>query len=739
MIINSAPKNEAVISNVGEIGEFRIQQSAEAFGILSSGLYANKIRAVIRELSCNAVDSHVSAGKKDTPFDVHLPNQLEPWFAIRDYGVGLDHDQVSKIYTTYFMSTKGQSNDQIGGLGLGSKSPFSYTDNFTVTTCKDGVKGIYTAFINEVGVPSIALMETTETTDPNGVEVKFSVNDRYDFGKFEAEARYVYTTFELRPVVSGVARFEFAETKYQEKNVIPGVHYTGGERSRAVMGNVPYPIEVPNSQANLGDLARLLSCGLELHFPIGDIKFQASREGLSYVPETIAAIKAKLEALNAVLATKVAAEANAFGNFWERQVYLKKKHEQNLFNAAVIKYMTDSKFPLVDMTNMGMGGRYFRERQFEFDVTELEKKYNIKINAFQKTHYYNTCSNLDSYTEYDRSNPVIPGQQTPSREVWKITASPDTVFVENDTPVGATERAKYHWKNVPMVRHSSQNVYVLSRADKNKAMKLAEFLKVMHSPPAAQVLKASALKQKPRAGGAATGPVTLLKLQQRGGSNRFRYTDLVWRDAGDLKNLDAKATHYYMPVSGFVTRSKFGLTGSEAEHSIDINDLMDCLQRANVPGTTNLTVYGVRKADIDAVKAMKNWVNLEDHIVAQLGKLNDKFWMGVLYTELDSYAFLRYNRCIKAHIAAKDSLFIKTYTKFDEVQCLSCQVHYLNQLLTTYLPTVVNPLETMKRKFVSECAAVHNKYPLLKHLSSSTSCFDEIAEYINLIDQKESI
>jgi HSP90 family molecular chaperone len=181
MLLNLAPNNEAILSNVGQIGEFRIRNSAKAFNILSSGLYANKIRAIVRELSCNAVDSHVAAGRSETPFDIHLPNQLEPWFAIRDYGTGLSHEQVTNIYTTYFESTKTNSNDFIGALGLGSKSPFSYTDNFTVTAIKDGIKGIYSAFINAEGVPSIAKMGEEETTEPSGVEVKFSVNDRWDF------------------------------------------------------------------------------------------------------------------------------------------------------------------------------------------------------------------------------------------------------------------------------------------------------------------------------------------------------------------------------------------------------------------------------------------------------------------------------------------------------------------------------------------------------------------------------
>ena len=219
MKLHNAVQDQPIVSNVGEIGEFRIRNSAKAFNILSSGLYANKVKAIIRELSCNAVDSHVAAGKQNTPFDVHLPNQLEPHFSIRDYGTGWNYEQVTSIYTTYFESTKTNSNDFIGALGLGSKSPFSYTDNFTVTAIKDGRKGIYTAFINEQGVPSIALMMEEQTTDPSGVEVKFSVNDRYDFSKFRDEARAVYKWFKLQPVVSGANDFTVQPVEYETEKI----------------------------------------------------------------------------------------------------------------------------------------------------------------------------------------------------------------------------------------------------------------------------------------------------------------------------------------------------------------------------------------------------------------------------------------------------------------------------------------------------------------------------------------
>src|SRR5438309_316787 len=104
---------------------YRIKQDPRAFKILSAHIYSNKILAIIRELSSNAYDAHVAAGTAHLPFNVHLPNALEPHFSIRDFGTGLDRDSILHIYTTYFESTKTDTNEQIGCLGLGSKTPFS--------------------------------------------------------------------------------------------------------------------------------------------------------------------------------------------------------------------------------------------------------------------------------------------------------------------------------------------------------------------------------------------------------------------------------------------------------------------------------------------------------------------------------------------------------------------------------------------------------------------------------------
>ena len=718
MKLHNAVQNEAIVSNVGEIGEFRIRNSAKAFNILSSGLYANKIRAIIRELSCNAVDSHVAAGKQDTPFDVHLPNALEPYFSIRDYGTGLSHDQVTNIYTTYFESTKTDSNAFIGALGLGSKSPFSYTDNFTVTAIKDGRKGIYTAFINEQGVPSIAQMMEEDTTDPAGVEVRFAVEERYDFDKFRSEARYVYEYFKLRPVISGNADFKFKDPEYKEKDIIPGVHYNGENRhSYAIMGNIKYPIEVPNADKALGGLHGLLSCGLVMEFNIGELDFQASREGLSYIPQTIEAIKTKLEALNAQLAIHIAQEADKITNLWERALYLSKRHQDYLFAQAVTKYVVDTKFELYTPQH----NRWDALKQFKFGVDDLAKKYNIVIKSFTKSNSYNTCSTNKPHSGYTN----VAGQQVVMQE-WQIRVGDDTYFVINDTKVGATERAKFHWKNSKMKTHYS-NVYVIEAADKLKTVKTGEFFKDIMSPPEGQIFKASDLLEKERKSGVGAN-VTIMHLTE--GARRGRWSStvpMVWHDAGKADSFDSKTTYYYLPLSGYQCLGQYA----------DVKELHYHLEKS---GLFTDTIYGVRKSDIEWVKTQKNWVNLDEHIKGKLSKLGQNDVLGLVKKAIDWNELYQYN-AVK-HVTNTDSPYVKLYNTFKDVKAedqhrkTSLEVLCRNYKVQTQAN--IDP-SSLIDKYNKEVENLYVRYPLLKNISKYSTKGEDVGEYINLIDAKKGV
>lgn len=717
MIINSAPQNEAIMSNVGEIGEFRIRNSAKAFNILSSGLYANKVRAIIRELSCNAVDSHVAAGKADTPFDVHLPNSLEPWFSIRDYGTGLSADQVTNIYTTYFESTKTASNEFIGALGLGSKSPFSYTDNFTVTAIKDGVKGVYTAFINEQGVPSIAKMMEEQTTDPAGVEVRFAVEDRYDFEKFRSEARYVYEYFKLRPVVSGNADFKFKDPEYKEENIIPGVHYIDGSRgSYAIMGNIKYPIDVPNADKSIGSLSGLLGCGLVMEFAIGELDFQASREGLSYIPQTIDAIKTKLEQLNAQLAVHIANEADKITNLWERATYLAGRERDYLFKQAVHKYITDTKFELYTPQD----NRWNAMKTFKFEVKDLASKYNIVIRAFSKSRSYAVCSTLKPTHSHNN----VAGQVVYFDE-WHIQVSDEVHFVINDTKVGATERAKFHWKNTKTDSYSS-SVYVIEASDKSKPVKTKAFFDALSNPPESKILLASSLLEKERAGSMGAN-VTIMRLEEgrsRGWRNR---AEMVWRDAGKANKFDANTTYYYLPLSGY---KNLGV----------VEDIKSLEVHLRTSGVFAEDIYGVRKTDIEWVKTQKNWVNLDEHVKGKLALLGQADVMGLVKQSIDWKELYQYNAT--KHIANANSPYLVLFNTFKDVkesdQKKRQSLEWLCRQYKVATSANVDPA-TLIDKYNKEVETIIKRYPLIKGLSKYSTEGADLAEYINLIDTQKGV
>lgn len=700
MILTKQVENEAILSNVGATTDFKIKATAKSFRILADGLYANKIRAIVRELSCNAYDSHVAAGKTETPFDVHLPNSLEPFFSIRDYGVGLSDQEVTNIFTTFFESTKTGSNDFVGALGLGSKSPFSYTDSFTVTAIKNGVKGVYTAFINDHGVPSIALMAQEETTDPAGVEVRFAVENQYDFNDFCQEAVYVYRTFKHKPVVSGSSRFKFDNFEYETRDIIPGVHAAKNmHNSVAVMGNIGYPIRIPDSNQTLGDLRSLLNCGLVMEFAIGELDFQASREGLSYIPMTVDAIKNKLEQLRDQLAVHVATEADKIENMWERAFFLMNKSRHDLWRAGVSQYIQNTNLDMFQTYN----GYNLYARDITIKVDDLASLYNITVKAFD-SDYRNRCSTLSSGS--------VRNQLTQDYDAaWSFTPNEQVNFVIQDTKTGAAERAKHHWRK----KNTSQRVYVLAPADKTKAMDLIAFFAAIKNPPKSHIMFASLLDEKPRKAGMAKN-VSIMHLERRGG--RSNSDDMVWRAAGKLSDFSKTETHYYLPIKGFESLGKVD----------NVKALTHYMERANI----RVTVYGVRKADLETVESMTNWVHLDIFVAQELKKFGDEMVMGLVKSAIDFGDLYRHNVFTKVN---SDSPYLKLYTEFKDVKKVDERVQYAVEWLCKQYDVTTNTnidVTATVSKYKKEVNELNNRYPLTQYLRYAPD--QEVANYINMID-----
>jgi hypothetical protein len=284
--------------------------------ILTNTLYTNKVAAVLREYGCNAADANTEAGKADVPITVHIPTPGEPFFSVRDVGGGMDEQQILKVFCRLGRSTKRNSNAFTGMLGIGSKAGFAYGNSFLVTSFNKGTRTVYNCFRDAVGLPQMAKMDSSPTTEEDGIEIKLSVKSA-DVHQFQQTAHETYKYFRVPPV--GVPRAA-RKVVCQGKNwrLVTGRQYT------AIMGNVGYDINADYvfPILNAGSYGIGYGIGVELDFEIGELEIAANREGLQYKEHTQKALKQRVKDIIAELPAEITKMVSTAASLWEaRCVY----------------------------------------------------------------------------------------------------------------------------------------------------------------------------------------------------------------------------------------------------------------------------------------------------------------------------------------------------------------------------------------------------------------------------------
>ena len=139
-------------------------------------IYTDKIGAVVREYLANAIDEH----KK---FNIDRPVEYgvkDGKFFVRDFANGLDENGVRNIFGQYFKSTKSDTNESIGGFGVGSKAGHCYNDTFNIISHHNGTKTIYSAVLGggESGVEVGTIYNLhSEPTSEQGIEIEVEIKD----------------------------------------------------------------------------------------------------------------------------------------------------------------------------------------------------------------------------------------------------------------------------------------------------------------------------------------------------------------------------------------------------------------------------------------------------------------------------------------------------------------------------------------------------------------------------------
>lgn len=252
-------------------------------------LYSDVTTAIIREYSTNAYDAHVMAGHNDA-IEVTLPSAMNPFFIVKDHGVGMNMDLFRQVYTQFGVSDKRESNDTNGQLGYGSKSGVAYTSQFSVTSVRDGCK------INGVIMRKpdweivLKVVSKVKTDEPNGTTITIPV---HNVEEFNHKAREFYK-FWLpgRVLVNG----KYPEHAVGEK-ITDNLYYSKDwNTSYVVMGNVAYRIANPEALFWNTKMNRLNFVAYVDDFKTDDgaapVEFTPSREDLEYTDRTKATLQA---------------------------------------------------------------------------------------------------------------------------------------------------------------------------------------------------------------------------------------------------------------------------------------------------------------------------------------------------------------------------------------------------------------------------------------------------------------
>lgn len=278
--------NAAVANRVGDLGGEKVAMSfdqnslAHIMSVLTD-LYSDPELAIIREYSTNALDAQKRAGVT-SPIEVTTPNGLTPYFKVKDNGIGMDATDIKEIYSQYGASTKRDSDEFTGMLGLGCKAALTYTNQFIVIAVKDGIRTQVAVSRTEDGSGVMEILAETETDDPNGVEISVPVKRHnmfhrkaVDFFKFWDDGTVL---------LNGEAPEKIQGRKLTDAiTLVPNM-----EQDYVVMGNVPYPVDDDHAIHRRSWNSRF---GVVARVEIGEVSFTPSRESLHYTMKTEATLK----------------------------------------------------------------------------------------------------------------------------------------------------------------------------------------------------------------------------------------------------------------------------------------------------------------------------------------------------------------------------------------------------------------------------------------------------------------
>jgi len=403
---------------IGDVKTNKFKIGEDSMGIIIDSLinlYSDPVGSIVREVTSNCYDA---MREKDLKLKNVIPMTAEDnpkWFSpnktvqiefqeenillgignaflFRDFGVGLSKKRVEEIYTLFGNSTKRDNNHQIGGFGIGAKSPFSYTDTFYIITNHNGQKFSYMLYRGNDAF-HMDLLKTTNTTELNSTEVIIPINKEESYrdiknfvGAINSQLAY-FQNLEFVNIDEGTGRSaRLAEISYEDDNV--AISLSGDDTELHLMvGRVKYPLNDKMVDEQINWRSNYIPAAIK--FAVGEIDLVPSREAIRYTDRTKEAIKNKILNIQTSMKILCEQELEKCDNFisWLNQAHALTKNDgsrwRTNFNSvfAVQSYLAKlrDKAPVCNLHGKTLSRDFFND-----DVRNTQLFRGFTVNKVKK-------------------------------------------------------------------------------------------------------------------------------------------------------------------------------------------------------------------------------------------------------------------------------------------------------------------------------------------------------------------
>jgi hypothetical protein len=562
------------------------QAMAMVLNILVNSLYTDKPSACWREYGCNAADANIEAGNVEIPIEITLPTVRLPEAVIRDFGHGMNEQTVDEVFCQLGESTKRESNEVTGMMGIGAKAGYAYGDMFTVTTFNEGMKTIY-QFFREDSRLRRAKVVSEASDSPEGTEIRIPVSSA-DIDEFHTKAESTFRYFSVKPIVHG------GQIDYKRTNPIfngKDWRLTCDGKTVAVMGNVGYSLD-PCAVTGYDNspVEKLLEIGIELDFAIGKLDIAANREGLQYTDKTKKAVLEKVRRVLGEVAEVFVNQLSTATCLWDAK---------KAYAEAFEKMGTSEKQNLRDVIDTKVTWQGLKLNSGRFELEKDGFKHEGGVVSFNRDNYGRRRT---------RRNP------SPS---W-IWPSDNTVLALNDLPKGRTPPSRL---TTFFTNHPGKAIVVFTFAtDKAKA----DYWTALQLEGAPTILLSSIPLTHAANGGSGGSSAhrskhsaRILQLDEAVTSNRHsNKVRSTWWTPADVDLEDGSGV--YVEIDKFRVLHPSTSSGADA---IEPDDFLSEIATLRSLKLLTGPVYAFKLGEKKQPKKGKGWVPLKKHLSDTLNAL----------------------------------------------------------------------------------------------------------------------